>query len=347
MNATVAPAAVAPAWSPDLEERYAPLIEQLERLIPCMEVPLHLPWIDAINKLKKERGALIMAHNYQSPEIFHGVADITGDSLALAQHAATCGSDIVVMCGVHFMAESVKVLAPDKTVLIPDMEAGCSLAASITAEDVLALRARHPGVPVVSYVNTSAAVKAVSDSCCTSANAVQVTEAVAREFGVNKVIFLPDRYLGSWVAQQTDVELVLWNGACEVHEKFTAVEARHAREQFKAKIVAHPECPPDVLAEADFVGSTSAMGRWLAKEKPERVAMITECSMADNLRNDFPQVEFIKPCNLCPYMKKITLPKIHAVLSDLSNEVVVAPEDIVGARKALDRMLAVGRRDRV
>lgn len=345
MNATAAP--VAPAWSPELEERYSPLVEQLERLIPCMEVPLHLPWIDAINTLKKERGALIMAHNYQSPEIFYGVADITGDSLALAQQAATCNSDIVVMCGVHFMAESVKVLAPDKTVLIPDMEAGCSLAASITAEDVLALRARHPGIPVVSYVNTSAAVKAVSDSCCTSANAVQVTEAVAREFGVDKVIFLPDRYLGSWVAQQTDVELVLWQGACEVHEKFTAMEARHARERFKAKIVAHPECPPEVLAEADFVGSTSAMGRWLEKAKPERVAMITECSMADNLRNDFPQVEFIKPCNLCPYMKKITLPKIHAVLSDLSNEVVVPEEDIAGARKALDRMLAVGRRDRV
>ncbi len=342
MNATVAP-----AWSPELEARYAPLAETLERLIPCVEVPLHLPWIHAINALKKERGALIMAHNYQSPEIFHGVADITGDSLALAQQAASCDSDLIVMCGVHFMAESVKVLAPNKTVLIPDMEAGCSLAASITAEDVLALRARHPGLPVVSYVNTSAAVKAVSDSCCTSANAVQVVESVAEEFGVDKVIFLPDRYLGSWVAQQTDIELVLWNGACEVHEKFTAAEARHTRERFNAKIVAHPECPPEVLAEADFVGSTSAMGKWLAKEKPERVAMITECSMADNLRNDFPQVEFIKPCNLCPYMKKITLPKIHAVLRDLSNEVVVSPEDVVGARRALDRMLAVGRRDKV
>lgn len=342
MNATAVP-----ALSPELEARYAPLVETLERLIPCMEVPLHLPWIHAINELKKQRGALIMAHNYQSPEIFHGVADITGDSLALAQKAASCDSDVVVMCGVHFMAESVKILAPDKTVLIPDMEAGCSLAASITAADVLALRARHPGIPVVSYVNTSAAVKAVSDSCCTSANAVQVVEAVAAEFGVDKVIFLPDRYLGAWVASQTDIELVLWDGACEVHEKFTAIEARHTRERFNAKIVAHPECPPEVLAEADFVGSTSAMGKWLEKAKPERVAMITECSMADNLRNDFPQVEFIKPCNLCPYMKKITLPKIHACLSDLSNEVVVPAEDIAGARKALDRMLAVGRRDRV
>ena len=340
MNATAVP-----ALSPELEARYAPLVETLERLIPCMEVPLHLPWIHAINELKKQRGALIMAHNYQSPEIFHGVADITGDSLALAQKAASCDSDVVVMCGVHFMAESVKILAPDKTVLIPDMEAGCSLAASITAADVLALRARHPGIPVVSYVNTSAAVKAVSDSCCTSANAVQVVEAVAAEFGVDKVIFLPDRYLGAWVASQTDIELVLWDGACEVHEKFTAIEARHTRERFNAKIVAHPECPPEVLAEADFVGSTSAMGKWLEKEKPTRVAMITECSMADNLRNQFPQVEFIKPCNLCPHMKRITLPAIHAALRDLRHEILIDAGVIGRARAALERMLAVGRRE--
>jgi len=202
-------------------------------------------------------------------------------------------------------------------------------------------------VPVVSYVNTSAAVKAESDACCTSANATQVVEAMAAEFGTGKVIFLPDRYLGAWVARQTGVELVLWNGQCEVHEKFTAIEARHTRERFDAKIVAHPECPPDVLAEADFVGSTSAMGRWLAQEKPARVAMITECSMADNLRNQFPQVEFIKPCNLCPHMKRITLPNIHACLRELRHEVTV-PEDIARrARKALQRMLAVGRRDPV
>ncbi len=340
-------AAVAPAWNPEFESRYAPLIDTLERLIPCMEVPLHLPWIDAINTLKKTRGAVVMAHNYQSPEIFHGVADITGDSLALAQQAASCDSNLIVMCGVHFMAESVKVLAPNKWVLIPDLAAGCSLASSITAADVLALRAQYPGIPVVSYVNTSAAVKAVSDSCCTSANAVQVVEAVAAEFGVKQLIFLPDRFLGAWVAKQTAIELVLWHGECEVHEKFTAAEARHTRERFNAKIVAHPECAPEVLAEADFVGSTSAMGRWLAKEQPERVAMITECSMADNLRTEFPQVEFIKPCNLCPHMKRITLPKIHAVLRDLNNEVVVAQEDVLGARRALDRMLAVGRRERV
>jgi quinolinate synthase len=337
----------APAWTPDLETRYAPLVEKLEQLMPCLEVPLHLPWVAAIEALKRERGAVIMAHSYQSPEIFHGVADITGDSLALAQAAAKCDSDLIVLCGVHFMAESAKILAPDKTVLIPDLEAGCSLASSITAADVRALRAQHPGTPVVSYVNTSAAVKAESDACCTSANAAQVVEAIAAEFGVDKVIFLPDRYLGSWVAQQTGIELVLWNGVCEVHEKFTAMEARHTRERFDAKIVAHPECAPEVLAEADFVGSTSAMGKWLEKEQPKRVAMITECSMADNLRNQFPQVEFIKPCNLCPHMKRITLPNIHACLRDLRNEVHVPDDVIVGARRALDRMLAVGRGEKV
>ncbi|MCR6495783.1 quinolinate synthase NadA [Thermomonas sp. S9] len=340
-------ASAAPSWHPALEARYAPLVEKLERLIPCMEVPLHLPWIDAILELKRRRGALIMAHSYQAPEIFHGVADVTGDSLALAQAAADCDSNLIVLCGVHFMAESAKLLAPDKTVLIPDLDAGCSLASSITAADVRALRAQHPGAPVVSYVNTSAAVKAESDACCTSANAVQVVDAIAAEFGVDKVIFLPDRYLGAWVAQQTGIELVLWNGVCEVHETFTAQQARHARERFDARIVAHPECAPEVLAEADFVGSTSAMGQWLAKEKPTRVAMITECSMADNLRNQFPQVEFIKPCNLCPHMKRITLPNIHACLRDLKHEVTVPGDEAAAARRALARMLAVGRRDRV
>jgi quinolinate synthase len=336
-----------PQWTPELAERHAALGTLLERLVPCLEVPLHLAWIDAIDRLKRDRGAVVMAHSYQSPEIFHGVADVTGDSLALAQAAATCASDLIVLCGVHFMAETAKILAPGKTVLIPDPEAGCSLAASITAADVRALRARHPGAPVVSYVNTSAAVKAESDACCTSANAAQVVEAVAAEFGAGKVIFLPDRYLGAWVAQQTGIELVLWHGSCEVHETFTGQEARYTRERFHASIVAHPECPPDVLAEADFVGSTSAMGKWLEKEKPARVAMITECSMADNLRNRFPQVEFIKPCNLCPHMKKITLPNIHACLRDLVHEVTV-PEDVAArARRALERMLAVGRRDRV
>jgi quinolinate synthase len=344
MNAALsAPANASPDWDPQLLTRYAELSETLERLIPCMEVPFHLPWIDAINRLKKQRGAVVMAHSYQSPEIFHGAADITGDSLALAQAAADCDSDLIVLCGVHFMAESAKILAPHKTVLIPDLEAGCSLASSITAADVRALRAKHPGVPVVSYANTSAEVKAESDACCTSANAVQVVEAM----GADKVIFLPDRYLGAWVAGQTAVELVLWHGTCEVHDRFTGPEARHARERFDAKLVAHPECSPEVLAEADFVGSTSAMGRWLEKERPARVALVTECSMADNLRVQFPATEFVKPCNLCPHMQRITLPKIFACLRDLRHEITIDPAVIDRARAALDRMLAVGRQERV
>ena len=249
----------------------------------------------------------------------------------------------VLIVGSGIAALSAALAAAPRRVLIPDMDAGCSLAASITAADVRELRRQHPGVPVVTYVNTSAAVKAESDACCTSANAVQMVESM----GVDKVIFLPDRYLGSWVATQTEVELVLWDGVCEVHEKFTAMEARHTRERFNAKIVAHPECSPEVLAEADFVGSTSAMGKWLEKENPPRVAMITECSMADNLRNKFPQIEFIKPCNLCPHMKRITLPNIHACLRDLGNEVTVPADVVVAARRALERMLAVGRRENV
>ncbi len=312
-----------PVWRDELEHEYAALRARIEHLVPCMEWSLHLPWIEAINRLKLQRGAVIMAHSYQSPEIFHGVADVTGDSLALAQAAADCDAEIIVLCGVHFMAESAKILAPHKTVLIPDLEAGCSLAASITADDVRALRAQHPGVPVVSYVNTSAAVKAETDVCCTSANAVQVVESL----GVDKVIFLPDAFLGAHVAKHTGVELVLWHGRCEVHEKFTAAEARHARERFDAKLVAHPECPPEVLAEADFVGSTSAMGKWLAREQPKRVALITECSMADNLRAQFPATEFIKPCNLCPHMQRITLPNIYASLRDLRH-VIEIPADI-------------------
>lgn len=332
-----------PTWRDELVDEYAELSERLSSRIPCFEVPMHLPWIDAINQLKKQRGAVIMAHSYQSPEIFHGVADVTGDSLGLAQAASECDAELILLCGVHFMAESAKILAPNKTVLIPSLEAGCSLASSITAEDVRMLRRQHPGVPVVSYANTSAAVKAESDAICTSANAVQVVESM----GSDKVIFLPDQFLGRHVAGQTDVELVLWDGRCEVHEKFTASQARHAREQFDARLVAHPECPPDVLAEADFVGSTTAMSRWLDQEKPARVALITECSMADNLRVQFPATEFIKPCHLCPHMQQITLPNIYAALRDLQHVVEVPTDTADRARAALQRMLAIGRRETV
>ena len=327
----------------ELERETAGVWAKVKDHVTPLEWPEQARLISAINRLKRERDAVILAHNYMTPEIFHGVGDYVGDSLGLAKEAARSDAKVIVQAGVHFMAETSKILSPEKTVLIPDLRAGCSLADSITAADVRALRARHPGVPVVSYVNTTAEVKAESDACCTSANAVQVVEAM----GADKVIFLPDRYLGAHVASQTNVQLVLWDGRCEVHETFTAAQARHARERFDARLVAHPECPPEVLAEADFVGSTSAMGAWLEREQPERVALITECSMADNLRLRFPATEFIKPCNLCPHMKRITLPNIHACLRDLAPEVRV-PEDVaVRARRALERMLAVGRGERV
>lgn len=324
-------------------ERHAEMMARAGEGVPCLEWPFHLPWIEAIQQLKRERGAVIMAHSYQSPEIFHGVADVTGDSLALAQAAADADAQIIVLCGVHFMAETAKILAPDRTVLIPDRDAGCSLASSITAQDIRALRALHPDAPVVTYVNTSAAVKAESDACCTSANALEVVEAM----GADKVIFLPDQFLGRHVASMTDVELVLWQGRCEVHEQFTGQQVRHARERFDARVVAHPECPPEVLAEADFVGSTTAMGSWLQRERPARVAMITECSMADNLRARFPEIEFVQPCNLCPHMKQITLPKIFDCLRDMQHPVEIDPQVSTRARTALERMLDVGRRDRM
>jgi len=332
-----------PEPRPGLEHEYAELGERLRGLLPCVEWPLHLPWIDAIRRLKAVRGATILAHSYQSPEIFHGVADVTGDSLALAEAAARCDSKIIVFCGVQFMAETAKILAPDRTVLIPDLAAGCSLAAAITAADVRALRRRHPGVPVVSYINTSAEVKAESDACCTSANALQVVESM----GCAQVIFVPDRYLGQYIAAQTTVELILWEGSCEVHEQFSAAQVRQTRAQFDAQIVAHPECTPEVLAEADFVGSTTAMAGWLRTHQPQNVALITECSMADNLKAEFPQIRFIQPCNLCPHMQRITLPNIYACLRDLQHEVTVDPLVAARARHALARMLAVGRRDRV
>jgi len=331
-----------PEPRPGLEHEYAELGERLRGLLPCVEWPLHLPWIDAIRRLKAVRGATILAHSYQSPEIFHGVADVTGDSLALAEAAARCDSKIIVFCGVQFMAETAKILAPDRTVLIPDLAAGCSLAAAITAADVRALRRRHPGVPVVSYINTSAEVKAESDACCTSANALQVVESM----GCAQVIFVPDRYLGQYIAAQTTVELILWEGSCEVHEQFSAAQVRQTRERFAAQIVAHPECTPEVLAEADFVGSTTAMAGWLRTHQPQNVALITECSMADNLKAEFPQIRFIQPCNLCPHMQRITLPNIYACLRDLQHEVTVDPLVAARARHALARMLAVGRRDR-
>ncbi len=314
--------------------------ERLRGVIPDVEWAIHEPLVARIHALKKKRNAVILAHNYQTPEIFHGVADIVGDSLALAREGARVEAEVIVLAGVHFMAETAKILSPEKTVLIPDLRAGCSLAESITGEQVRELRRRHPGVPIVTYVNTSAEVKAESDICCTSSNAVEVVESL----GTDRVICLPDQYLARWVASQTEVEVIWWDGACEVHERFSAEEIRRYRESFpQAVILAHPECPPDVLAEADYVGSTAGMTRWVRERQPAQVVMITECSMSDNLAAENPGVDFVRPCNLCPHMKRITLEGIARSLETMEHQVEVDPAVAGRARLAVERMLAVGR----
>jgi len=328
-----------PPYGPAVARATEAVYERLRRIIPPLEWPVHAPYVAAIQELKRQRRAIVLAHNYQTPEIYHGVADVRGDSLALAREAARSDADVIVVCGVHFMAETAKLLNPTRTVLIPDAEAGCSLAASVSAEDVRLLRQRYPGVPVVSYVNTSAAVKAESDVCCTSANAVAVVEALSSP----RVIFLPDEYLGRHVARSTGVEVILWRGHCEVHERFAAADIVGLRQTHPGvRVLAHPECPPDVLAEADFVGSTEGMIRHVAKARPPRVALVTECSMSDNVAAEFPEIEFVRPCNLCPHMKRITLPKLLRSLQVLGREVCVADEVAVRARRALERMLALG-----
>jgi len=319
------------------------IYDKIRHVVPEVEWVVHKPLIEEIHRLKHERGAVILAHNYQTPEIFHGVADITGDSLALAQRAAEVEANIIVMCGVHFMAETAKIINPGKTVLIPDPEAGCSLAESITADDVRGLKQRYPGVPVVTYVNTSAAVKAETDICCTSANAVEVVESL----GVERVIFLPDEYLGRWVQANTDVEVILWSGRCEVHEQFTAADVRAYRQQFPGvQVIAHPECTLDVLDAADMVGSTSGMIDFVRNVRPERVVMITECSMSDNVSAEFPDVEFVRSCTLCPHMKKITLEGVRDSLLHRRYEVEVEPEIAARALRSVERMLEVGRGSR-
>jgi quinolinate synthase len=317
-----------------------PIFNKISKVIPEIEWKVHAPLIHKINKLKKEKNAVILAHNYQTPEIYHGVADFAADSLALAVEASKTKADIIVMCGVHFMAETAKLMSPYKKVLLPDMDAGCSLSSSITGKDVRLLKEKYPGVPVVSYVNTSADVKAETDVCCTSANAVKVVESL----GVKKVIFLPDDYLAKYVASNTSVEIISWKGTCIVHEQFTAKEINEIREQNPGIVViAHPECPPEVINAADFAGSTSGMSKYVKKNQPKKVMMVTECSMSDNVQVENPNVQFIKPCNLCPYMKKITLPKILDCLEKESNEIIIPDNLIEKARLSVERMTSIGR----
>ena len=314
------------------------LYERVMRVIPPSEWPIFEPKIAAINRLKRDRNAVILAHNYQTPEIYHCVADIVGDSLALAKRAAETDAEVIVMAGVYFMAETAKLLNPEKAVLIPDDRAGCSLAASISGEDVRRQRATYPGVPVVSYVNTSAEVKAESDICCTSSNAVEIVESLGRD----RVILLPDEYLANHVAKQTEVEVITWHGHCEVHERFTGDEIRDYRDGFEGLIVvAHPECPPDVLDASDFVGSTAQMVDYVKTETPARVLMLTECSMSDNVAAEVGDVEFVRPCNLCPHMKRITLDNIHRALESLEPRVDIPEPLALRARHAVERMLAV------
>ena len=314
------------------------LYQNVSRVIPASEWQVFLPDIEAIQRLKRERNAVVLAHNYQTPEIFHGVADIVGDSLMLAREAMQVEAEVIVMAGVHFMAETAKLLNPGKTVLMPDMRAGCSLADSITPADVRLLRQRYPGVPIVTYVNTSAAVKAESDICCTSGNARKIVESL----GVPEVIMLPDEYLAQNIAAETKVKIISWAGHCEVHERFTAREILALREAHPGIVVlAHPECPPEVVAVADFAGSTAAMSDYVGREQPARVVLITECSMSDNVAVTHPNTEFVRPCNLCPHMKRITLGNIRECLETMQTEVLIEPHLQAPARLAVERMLAV------
>lgn len=326
------------AQTPSSTASMAALYQKVSRVIPEVEWPVHAGVIEEINRLKKEQDVVILAHNYQAPEIYHCVADIVGDSLQLAYEAAATKASTIIMAGVYFMAETSKLLSPDKKVLIPDSGAGCSLAESITGADVRLIREKHPHAPVVTYVNSSADVKAESDICITSSNAVRVVESL----GVAEVICLPDEYLAHYIAKNTKVKIISWKGHCEVHERFSAKEILDYRKNFPdAVILAHPECPPDVLDVADFVGSTSKMSQYVSSKKPKRVVMITECSMSDNVSVENPDVEFVRPCNLCPHMKRITLPKILDCLKGGGTEVTIPEAIAPRARLAIERMLAV------
>ena len=327
-------------FTPEVRIATDPIYQKISKVMPEIEWSVHAPYIHRINQLKKEKNAIILAHNYQTPEIYHGIADVAADSLALAIEASKTEADIIVMAGVHFMAETSKLMSPEKKVLLPDMTAGCSLSSSITGKDVRLLKEKYPGVPVVSYVNTSADVKAETDICCTSANAVKIVESL----GVKKVIFLPDEYLAKYVASQTEVEIIAWKGICMVHDQFTEKEIHDIRAKNPGiKIIAHPECPPDVIKASDFAGSTGGMIKYVKDNQPKKVMMVTECSMSDNIQVENPNVEFIRPCNLCPHMKKITLPKILDCLENETGEIIMDKETIKKARIPVERMVSIGR----
>ena len=318
----------------------AEIYNKLKKSIPDLEWPVLAPYIFEINKIKKKNDFVILAHNYQTPDIFYGIADVVGDSLGLAIKGSKVREKNILMCGVHFMAETAKIMSPEKKVYLPDMKAGCSLAESITAEDIRKLKKKYPNVPVVTYVNTSADVKSETDICCTSANAVKVVESL----GVDEVIFLPDEYLAKYVSLNTNVKIISWKGKCEVHEKFSKKDILEIKSRYKdLEVVSHPECPPDVIAASDFTGSTGSMINHVKNTKAKNIFLVTECSMSDNVQIENPNINFIKPCNLCPHMKKIELPKILDCLKNYNNEIKIDKDIAKNAKKAISRMIEVGR----
>ncbi len=340
------------------ESIYQDLKQKLKDVVPDVELRYKAGLAAEIIELKRERNAVILGHNYMEPALFHSIPDATGDSLELARIAAKTTKDIIIFCGVRFMAETAKILSPEKTVLLPAKKAGCSLADGISAEDVRRLKARYPGVPVVSYVNTSAGVKAESDVCCTSSNASAVVESLKTD----TVIFLPDEYLARNVAKETgrhiivpvegsngsedttvDKVLIGWHARCEVHEKFTVDDIRNVRKQFSdVVILAHPECSPDVVAASDFSGSTSAMIKYVHEASSGRYLLLTECAMGDNIAAANPGKEMLRMCSIrCPHLNEITLEDTLESLRQ-TRYVIEVPEDTrVKAKRALDRMLAV------
>lgn len=330
------------APNPDLASEMSDIYARMDRVVTPVDWAVHAPYVAAINKLKKERGAVILAHNYMTPDIYHGISDVVGDSLQLAIKAVEVEADVIVQCGVHFMAETSKILNPSKTVLIPDMEAGCSLAESITAAGIAEMRAKYPGAPVVSYVNTTAEVKAASDICCTSSNAAQIVAAMEGD----TIIMTPDQYLAQNVARDVpEKNVVWWEGSCIVHEQYTAQDIRDFKKwNPDTRVIAHPECPPSVVAEADFSGSTSGILDYVTREKPGQAMLITECSMASNIADELPEVDFVGPCNMCPYMKKITLEKVLWSLHTMTQEVVVDEDVAAKARVAVQRMIDLSRK---
>ncbi len=318
----------------------AEIYNKLKKSIPDLEWPVLAPYIFEINKIKKKNDFVILAHNYQTPDIFYGIADVVGDSLGLAIKGSKVKEKNILMCGVHFMAETAKIMSPEKKVYLPDMKAGCSLAESITAEDIRKLKKKYPNVPVVTYVNTSADVKSETDICCTSANAVKVVESL----GVDEVIFLPDEYLAKYVSLNTNVKIISWKGKCEVHEKFSKKDVLEIKSRYKdLEVVSHPECPPDVIAASDFTGSTGSMINHVKNTKAKNIFLVTECSMSDNVQIENPNINFVKPCNLCPHMKKIELPKILDCLKNYNNEIKIDQDIAKNAKKAISRMIEVGR----